>query len=138
MKRLVLHQLQGPKRAGKLAELVESIYKQRRRLVVWVADEGRSQILDDFLWTYHRLAFVPHAVWSPSLGELDEPVVISSHAENPNAAEVLVVGDGFPPEDWAAGFGEVHDLIPPGDEGAQRREFWERWRRDHEVEVETG
>jgi DNA polymerase-3 subunit chi len=136
--RLILHQLKGTKRAGRLAELVERIYKTRRPLIIWVADEGRLQILDDFLWTYNKLAFVPHAVWSPAVGELDEPVVITSQPANPNASEVLVVGDGLPPDDWAAGFGEVHDLIPPGDEGDRRRAFWDRWGKHNGAEVESG
>ena len=27
-----------------------------------------------------------------------------------------------------------NDLIPPGEEGDERRRFWERWRREHGVE----
>jgi DNA polymerase-3 subunit chi len=135
--RLELHPLPGEKRAGELARLVERLYKERRRLIVWVSDEGRLQILDDFLWTYQKLAFVPHAVWTPSLGDLDEPVVITAAATNPSGAEVLVVGDGLPPGEWAAAFSEIHDLIPPGSKGDRRREFWSQWQRDHGGGVES-
>jgi len=133
-RRLELHELPGSKRAGALCHLVERLYRDRRRVVVWVGDEGRLHILDDYLWTFRRLSFVPHAVWSPELGDLDEPVVLLAEPANPNRSDVLVVGDDPPPGDWAAGFQEVHDLVPPGEEGDERRRFWEQWRRDHGLE----
>ena len=113
---------------------MEKLYKQRRRIVVWVGDQGRLQILDDYLWTFRRLSFVPHAVWSPELGDLDEPVVLVAEPANPNRADVMVVGDDPPPGEWAATFDEVHDLVSSGEDGDERRQFWRQWRRDHEVE----
>ena len=130
MARLELHELRTGKRAGELARLVEALAADGRRLVVWVADEGRRQIFDDFLWTFDRLAFVPHALWQPSLGEVGDPVVLLGEPANPNRATILVVGDGLPPADWARGFDEVHDLVPPGDEGEQRRGWWRQWSDD--------
>ena len=128
MPRLVLHDLQSDKRAGELARLIESLAADGRRLVVWVADDGRRTIFDDWLWTFDRLAFVPHAAWQPSLGEIDDPVALVGEPVNPNGGTVLVIGDDLPPEDWARGFEEVHDLIAPGPAGDERREWWERWR----------
>jgi DNA polymerase IIIc chi subunit len=127
MPRLELHPLPGAKRAAELVRLVERLYRDRRRVVVWVGDRGRLQILDDYLWTYEKLAFVPHGVGVEGEG-MDDPVALVSDAMNPNGAEVLVVGDGLPPGEWAAGFHEVHDLVPGGEAGNERREFWQRWK----------
>jgi DNA polymerase-3 subunit chi len=118
--------------------VLERLYKERRRVVVWVADPGKLQILDDYLWTFRQLSFVPHAVWSSELGELEEPVVLVAEPANPNRADVLVVGDDLPPADWAATFEEVHDLVPPGADGDERGRFWERWRREHGAEGGEG
>jgi len=128
MARVELHDLQSDKRAGELARLIEALAADGRRLIVWVADEGRRRIFDDWLWTFDKLSFVPHSLWQPSLGEVEDPVVLVGEAGNPNAATVLVIGDDLPPEDWARTFDEVHDLIEPGDAGAERRGWWERWR----------
>jgi DNA polymerase III subunit chi len=114
--------------------LVEELYKEGRRLVVWVADEGRLQILDDYLWTFRKLSFVPHSVWSPALGELEDPVALLSEPGNPNGASVLVVGDDPPPGEWAASFEEVHDLVGQGEEGERRRRFWQQWAEKYQVE----
>lgn len=133
MAKLVLHELSGTKRAGELAKLVEELFLDRRRVVIWVADEGRRQVLDEWLWTFRKLAFVPHAVWQAALGEVDEPVVLVGEPANPNRAAVLVVGDDLPPGEWSASFEEVHDLVPPGPDGEARRQHWQQWVAVHEV-----
>ncbi len=125
--RLHLHRLSGDKRAGVLVKLLERLHRERRKVVVWVADEGRRQILDDYLWTFEKLAFVPHLSWAPALGEVEDPIVLVGEPVNPNRAEVLVVGDELPPGPWAAGFAEVHDLVPAGAQGDQREAHWRRW-----------
>ena len=124
---LELHTLQTDKRAGELAAILDALHRRRVRVVVWVADEGRRQILDDYLWTFQKLAFVPHVVWGPELGEVDEAVALVGEPVNPNGATVLLVGDDPPPGAWAATFDEVHDLVAPGESGERRTEFWERW-----------
>ena len=134
MTRLILHDLQSDKRAGELARLIESLAADGHRLIVWVADEGRRQIFDDWLWTFDKLSFVPHALWQPSLGEVEDPVVLVGEPGNPNRATVLVVGDELPPGHWLRDFEEVHDLIPPGDGGGERRAWWERWSEGGEEE----
>jgi DNA polymerase IIIc chi subunit len=128
--KLELHELASEKRAGELTALLSRLHESRARVVVWVADEGRRQILDDYLWTFQKLAFLPHVLWGPSLGEVEESIVLVGEPANPNRATVLVVGDDPPPGAWAASFDEVHDLIPPGKNGNDRRAFWDRWRSD--------
>jgi DNA polymerase-3 subunit chi len=127
MTRVVLHDLQSDKRAGELARLIELLAADGHRLVVWVADEGRRQIFDDWLWTFDKQSFVPHSVWQTTLGEVEDPVVLLGELGNPNGATVLVIGDDLPDENWARGFDEIHDLVPPGDEGGERRAWWQRW-----------
>jgi len=128
--RIELHVLKIPKRAKQVAELLDQLHRQGARVVVWVADEGRRQILDDYLWTFEKLAFVPHILWSQPLGEVDDPIVLVGEAANPNRASMLVVGDDLPDGSWAATFDVVHDLVGADEDGAARREFWDRLGRD--------
>ena len=122
--RIVLHELPGEKRAGVLANLVEKLYLDGRRIIVWVEDEGRRQILDDYLWTFRQLSFVPHRIWVPGMESPVEPVVLVGEAVDPVDARVLVVGDELPPMEWVARFDEVHDLVPPGEAGEERAAVW--------------
>jgi DNA polymerase-3 subunit chi len=128
--RVELHALKTPKRAKQVAELLDQLHREGARVVVWVADEGRRQILDDYLWTFEKLAFVPHLLWSPRLGDVDDPVVLVGEPANPNRASMLVVGDELPDRSWAADFEVIHDLVGADDDGTARREFWESWRRE--------
>jgi DNA polymerase-3 subunit chi len=122
--RLELHPLPGAKRAAEVAELAARLHGERRRVVIWVSDEGRARILDDFLWTSDKLAFLPHAVWAEGVDAADEPMVLVSRPVNPNRADVLLVGDGLPPLDWVSSFAEVHDLVAAGEAGEERRAHW--------------
>ena len=124
--------MSGSKRAGQLARLIDELYSAGRRVVVWVEDEGRRQALDDFLWTSHKLGFVPHTMWAPSMGDVSDPVVLVGEPANPNGARVLVVADEPPVGDWLSDFEEIHDLVPDGPEGASRTASWERWRAEHD------
>ncbi len=124
--RVELHPLPGSKRAAAVAALADELCRSGRTLLVWVADEGRRQIFDEYLWTFERLAFVPHGVWQSGMeGSADEPILLVGEPANPNGATVLVVGDEPPPLEWAATFAEVHDFLPPGPEGEQRAAYWQ-------------
>jgi len=123
--KVTLHRLPGSKRALEVARLAEQLLGSGRRLVLWVEDEGRRTILDGYLWTYEKLSFLPHVLWGPSMGPVEDPVVLVGEPANPNRAEVLLVGDEIPPPEWAARFAEVHDLAPPGPAGGGRRTAWE-------------
>jgi len=129
--RVELHPLSGPKRAGQLARLIADLYAAGRRIVVWVDDEGRRQALDDFLWTFAKLGFVPHALWTPSMGDIEDPVALVGEPANPNRAQVLVIADEPPDGEWMAAFEEIHDLVPEGPEGEERAAAWDSWRMRH-------
>lgn len=131
MTRVMTHTLPGTKRAGLVVREVERLYSEGRKTVVWVADDRLRTVLDEYLWTFEQLAFIPHIVWTENMGEVVDPVVLVSQEANPNGAEALVVADDLPPEDWASTFDEVHDFIPPGDEGIERSAWWDRWREAH-------
>jgi DNA polymerase-3 subunit chi len=122
--RVYLHPLPGEKRALELARLIDRLYRNGRRMVVWVADEGRRQILDEYLWTFDRLAFIPHVGWMADTGSVDDPVVLLGEPANPNRADTLLIADELAEPEWMAGFDQIHDLVPQGPEGDERRVRW--------------
>jgi DNA polymerase-3 subunit chi len=125
------HPLPSSKRAGLVVREITRLFGEGRKTVVWVADDRLRTVLDEYLWTFEQLAFIPHIVWSEAMGEVVDPVVLVDRQANPNGAEALVVADELPPPEWVSDFSEVHDFIPPGDEGAEREAWWSRWRDEH-------
>jgi DNA polymerase-3 subunit chi len=53
----------------------------------------RVSALDDALWTYNERSFLPHGTARDGSPE-DQPVWLTTEAENPNGATVLVLTDG--------------------------------------------
>ena len=130
MTRVMTHPLPGAKRAGLVVREIVRLYGEGRKTVVWVADDGLRKVLDDYLWTFEQLAFIPHVAWNEAMGPVVDPVVLVGTEANPNDAEALVVADELPPAEWAATFDEIHDFISPDEAGAEREAWWTRWREE--------
>lgn len=92
MTRIEFVKLQRPERARVLCELAEEFYLSGQRVVVVVQDDNQAMTLDQFMWSWKKGAFVPHAHRSGAVECHDEPVVIVAGEENPNGAAVLVMG----------------------------------------------
>jgi DNA polymerase-3 subunit chi len=84
--------LDRPERAKVLCDLAEEYYLGGQRVLVMVQDENQGVSLDQFMWSWKKGAFVPHAYENGSVECLDEPVVIATEEENPNGAQVLLMG----------------------------------------------
>lgn len=92
MTRVEFIRLNRPERARTLCDLAEEFYQAGKRVVVRVQDENQGLTLDQFMWTWKKAAFIPHVYQSGAVECHDEPVVIVSAEENPNGAEVLLMG----------------------------------------------
>lgn len=92
MTRVEFVKLDRPERARLLCELAEEFYLAGQRVLVMVQDDNQGVTLDRFMWTWRKDAFVPHVYQNGSLECHDESVVIVAAEENPNGAEVLLMG----------------------------------------------
>jgi DNA polymerase-3 subunit chi len=92
MTRIEFVKLERPEKARHLCELAEEFFLQGERVLILVQDENQGVTLDQFMWTWKKAAFLPHAYDNGSQECFDEPVVISTHEQNPNGAEVLIAG----------------------------------------------
>jgi len=120
---VIFHRLAGSKKALDACRLVERLYLEGQRVVVWFQDEGKAAIFDQYLWTFSDTAFVPHRVAKE--GEpVEEPVaLVIGPLFNPNGATHLVVMELPGSLKQVKGFPVVHDLLPVGEE---RQEQWEK------------
>jgi DNA polymerase-3 subunit chi len=84
--------LNRPERARILCDLAEEFYLDGKRVLVRVQDENQGVTLDQFMWTWKKAVFIPHVYQSGAVECHEEPVVIVSADENPNGAEVLLMG----------------------------------------------
>jgi len=84
--------LERPEKAKHLCRLAEQFFAEGKRVLITVQDENQGITLDRFMWVWDKGSFIPHAYDNGSVDCLDEPIVITSGEENPNAAAVLIMG----------------------------------------------
>jgi DNA polymerase-3 subunit chi len=84
--------LERPEKAKHLCRLAEQFFAEGKRVLITVQDENQGITLDRFMWVWDKGSFIPHSYDNGSVDCLDEPIVITSGEENPNAAAVLIMG----------------------------------------------
>lgn len=124
MARIILHRLAGAKKALDACRLVEKLYLAGRRVAVWLADERKAQLFDQYLWTFADESFVPHAL-ATGPDVMEEPVVlITGPLRRTPGAEVLVLLDVPPNLQAVKDFDEAHDFITTAPDDVGRAEAW--------------
>jgi len=88
--------LESPEKARHLCELAEEFYLRGQRVLVVVEDDNQGVTLDQFLWTWKKGSFLPHAYDNGTVECLDEPVVVTLREENANGARVLIAARPCP------------------------------------------
>jgi DNA polymerase-3 subunit chi len=82
--------------------LLERSLERGWRVVVQTASEERAEALDAHLWTFREDSFLPHGTWREGDAR-EQPILLTPHDDNPNAARVRFLLDGAPlPADVAA------------------------------------
>ena len=82
-----------------LPTLIEKSLERGWRAVVQVVSDERLSALDDHLWTYRDESFLPHGTDREAHAG-DQPVLLTTGADNPNGASIrfLVEGAEIPPD----------------------------------------
>lgn len=82
-----------------LPDLLEKCLERRWRAVVQVGSEERRDALDAHLWTYRDEGFLPHGTVKDGRAA-EQPVWLTTDADNPNQAQVRFLTDGADVADY--------------------------------------
>lgn len=99
-----------------LPKLLEKVLERGHRAVVLAGSDARVEALNTALWTYEQRSFLPHGSETDGFADR-QPIYLTTHDENPNGADVLVVVDGAQSERLDA-FARVLDMFDGHDEAA--------------------
>ena len=117
----------APDKIGYGCRLVRKIHRAGQKVVVCGADMSLLERLDEALWTFSALEFIPH-VWVQDALAAETPVVLSGMdgaTERLPHHEVLVnLGGAKPP--WFASFERLIEVV--SDDETDRAAARERWR----------
>lgn len=114
MARVEFIRLKKPEKARFLCELSEEFLAGNQRVLIVVQDDNQGVTLDRFMWSWKKGSFIPHAYDNGAVECIDEPIVITTLQENPNGANVLVMGQPCNLEfmrrfELIIDFAELHD-----------------------------
>ncbi|MSP67462.1 MAG: DNA polymerase III subunit chi [Alphaproteobacteria bacterium] len=113
-----------------LPRLLEKVLASGHRALVWAASAERVEALNAALWTYAQESFLPHGTAADGFAA-EQPILLTTTAENVNAARVLVLVDGAGAEGYEA-FDRCLDLFDGNDPEAVAAAR-ARWRQHREV-----
>jgi DNA polymerase III subunit chi len=117
MTEILFYQLQRQPIERVLPALLERSLERGWRVVVQAATDERVEALDAHLWTYREDGFLAHGTYRE--GEADaQPVLLTVHDHNPNAANVRFLIDGVPVPADAAAYQRIVLLFDGEDEDA--------------------
>lgn len=121
----------GTRAAPLLAcRLVEKAWKLGHKVYVHTADPTTAQQVDELMWTFRDVSFVPHSL-------TDEAPVRIGHQAPPDGFDELLVNlaDEVPP--FWEGFQRVAEIVAGGDDAKQRARARFKHYRDRGHEPET-
>ena len=113
-----------------LPKLVEKVLEAGKRAVVMAGSEERVESLNAVLWTYRPDSFLPHG-GARDGNAADQPVWLTTEDENPNGANILILGDGAASGNIAA-YERCLEMFDGRDEAAvaEARKRWKDYQRD--------
>jgi DNA polymerase III subunit chi len=87
-------------RLGTACRVIEKAARQQKRVLVRTGNEGDARTLDELLWTFSDISFVPHRLISNESGRTsatEEPVLIThSDTTNPGCDVLVNLTDTIP------------------------------------------
>ena len=95
MTEVLFYHLQRQPLERVLPVLLEKSLERGWRVVVQAVSEERADALDALLWTFRDDSFLPHGTWREREAP-EQPVLLTVHEHNPNAATIRFLLDGAP------------------------------------------
>ncbi len=116
-----------------LPVLIEKSLERGWRVAVEASSPERVQRLNEVLWTYRDDSFLPHGVAGGD-DDADQPVILTTEHDNPNAADVRFYVDRAIPD----GKGTYQRLVfmfdgHDPDAVTEARKAWKALRDDNEL-----
>jgi DNA polymerase III subunit chi len=93
MTEMLFYHLKGQTLEDVLPMLLQKSLERGWRAVVQASSDERVDALDAHLWTWRDDAFLPHGT-SRDSDASQQPIVLTTNAENPNRATVRFLVDG--------------------------------------------
>ncbi|MGH1404703.1 MAG: DNA polymerase III subunit chi [Alphaproteobacteria bacterium] len=133
MTQVRFYHLQRQSQAQVLPVLLHKALERGHRILVKLSDATEVSQMNDYLWTYDPNSFLPHGNAGNGFAD-KQPIFLTCKDENPNNADVLILGQGAEAEDLD-GFSLCCDLLN-GHDASDVNAARARWKRYKESEYD--
>ena len=134
MTEIRFYHLQRQSQHQVLPVLLSKALAKGHRIVVKLRDKLSVEQMNEHLWSYHTNSFLPHGSEKDGNSE-HQPIWLTEKDENPNQADVLILGDGVESE-IMSDFELCCEMLNGQDDEqiAASRVRWKQY-KDHDFEV---
>ncbi|WP_337493882.1 DNA polymerase III subunit chi [Sutterella wadsworthensis] len=98
-----------PSRLRYACLVARTVYKRGLTLAMWSSETKKLTELDELLWRFDDLAFLPH-VFADDRHAAETPIILSTQLPQ-LTGDVLVLLDDALPTDWQKEFGRFSRII---------------------------
>ena len=113
--------------------LTAKAWTNGKRVHIHAADERAASSLDDLLWTFRDISFVPHALFSAN-GVESDPVTIGYGSHYPTHNEVVINLDQAIPE-YFSSYDRVIEIVGGSEQHRQLARQRYREYRDNNYDI---
>ena len=118
-----------------IARLTETIFKKNSEIVIFCIDQETADVIDNFLWSYRDVSFIPHAI--AKHGEPSpNPILITTDLHKVNKFNVLLALNGLliKERDWQR-FSKIYYFFDDQDinEKENARSMWKSF-SSHDID----
>lgn len=128
---LSFYQVKSENLVSSAVKLLEKIYNSEKRCIFYSPLEERVQLVDKSLWTFAKMAFIPHGDKSSGFSE-QQPIYFTSVVDNPNKAKVLMSVDSFEYQNWGNEFEKVIFIFADQVQESKAHELFEDLKKQGE------
>jgi DNA polymerase III subunit chi len=93
MTEIWFYHLQRQRLEDALPALLDKVLAAKKRAVVMLGSAERVEAANNHLWTHDDRSFLPHGSARDGFAA-EQPIWLTEADENPNRAEILLLGDG--------------------------------------------
>lgn len=120
-----------------VCRLIEKIYKQGHHFYIHTSDYSAAKQLNDSLWTFNDISFIPHALHDVALNSTQKTPILIGHDENTKCSGEILVNLTSRIPDFFAQFSRIIEIIPSQDELQQSGRERFKIYRSHNCELFT-
>ena len=108
-----------------VCQVAETVRKEGCDIYIHAASREAAATIDDMLWTFRDISFLPHASIDAMDSAGDTPIIIGWEGEQPQQRQVLINLSGAVPE-HAENYERIIEIVPS--EPAERNQARARYR----------